>query len=34
MGCRDLTGEENKGIRLYVKLIGLMGHAQGFKPPH
>ena len=36
IGFRDLTmlGEEIKGYRLSLKLLGFMGHEQGFKPPY
>ena len=36
IGFRDFSmlGEETKGYRLPMKLLGFMGHEQGFKPPY
>ena len=36
IGFKALTmlGKEIKGYRLSLKLLGLMGHERGFKPPY
>ena len=36
MGFKALTmlGKEIKGYRISLKILGLMGHERGFKPPY